>query len=303
MMLSADRMERLRAQLGTARRHIDTARSRVGRVATAAGAAAATTGLFTPDLLGESLLATAAATGTGLLFLPTHRAARYTEVKEHHQFHNGSSTITRREPSHQARTTALLYTAPGASLTGLLLAEQLVPGIHWGEVLAVSLWSAGIWWLRPARTARHMLVPPPPTKQTSDLAVTDQPHSHPVARWWAENAATEEGAAPGTVLQDIEQTGEQAMRAVIHSITPGEPVPDISLKRLSALMDVPVELINIGPAPGRGASVQLLTVGKADEQEPDAATVWAERIAPLAMPEATLTAINFGSMTRKEVDA
>jgi hypothetical protein len=287
-MLSPERAERLRAQLDAARRHLDTARSRTGRIATAAGAAAATAGLFTPAASGESLLATAVATGAGLLFLPTGRT----------------------RSRLQKATSTVMYLAPGVSLAGVLVAEQVVPGRHWGEALAVALWSAGTWWLRPARSARHMLVPPlPPVEKTADLVVAEQPvHAHPAAQWWAERAAIEGGAAPGTVLEDIQRTGEQAMRAVIRSTVPGEPVPDISVRRLSALMDVPEDLIAVGPVPGRGASVRLLTVGTADDV--DARTFWATRIAPLAMPGAVIRSINFGSMTTpdtisltKEVDA
>ncbi len=286
--LSADRIERMRAQLDSARRHIDTARSRVGRVATAAGAATATAGLFTPEVTGESLLATALATGAGLVFLPTGRSE-----------------------GHQKAVSIVMYLAPGVSLTGVLIAERIVSGVHWGEALAVALWSAGTWWLRPSRAARHMLVPPLPplpVQPTGDLVAAEQTYEHPAAEWWAERAAIEEGAAPGTLLEDIEQTGENAMKAVIRSAIPGEPVPEISTRRLSALMDVPQDLITIGPVPGRGASVQLLTVGTADEEVPDAKTLWAARIAPLAMPGSSITAINFGRMTTavditKEIDA
>lgn len=267
-------------QLDKARRHIETTRGRVGRVATAAGTAAATAGLFTPAVTGESILATAAATGAGWLFLPTRRAQ-----------------------GHQRIVVRVMYLAPGVSLAGVLLAERVVSGLHWGEALAVGLWSAGAWWLRPSRAARHMLVPPlEPIEETGDVVVAEpETHAHPAAQWWAERAAIENGAAPGTLLEDIEQTGPQAMQAVIRSAAPGEPVPDIAVRRLSALMDVPQDLISIGPVPGRGASVQLLTVGQADESA-DAKTIWAQRIAPVAMPGATITAINFGRMT-KEVDA
>jgi len=275
-MLSPERIERLRGQLDAARRRIDTARSRAGRVATAAGTVAATTGLFTPEFTGQSLLATAVATGAGLAVLPTGRAE-----------------------GQQKGASIVMYLAPGASLTGVLIAERMVSGVHWGEALAVALWSAGTFWLRPARAARHMLVPPlPPLPKTaSDLVVPEQAvAAHPAAQWWAERVAIEDGAAPGTLLEDIERTGENAMRAVIRSAIPGVPVPEISTRRLSALMDVPQDLITVGPVPGRGASVQLLTVGTADSAM-DAHTVWATRIAPLAMPGATITAINFGRMS------
>ncbi|MDT9686398.1 hypothetical protein RND61_30650 [Streptomyces sp. TRM76323] len=308
-MFSPDRTERLRGQLDTARRRLDTARSHTGRVATAAGAAVATAGLFTPEVTGESLVATVVATGAGLVALPTRKATKVKETKVVTEHHDGMSVHTRTEPTHQARTASVLYAAPGVSLMAVLVAERLVPGVHWGEALAVALWSAGTWWLRPARAARHMLVPPlPPVEKTADLVVVDQTaYEHPAAQWWAERAAVEGGAAPGTLLEDVERTGESAMRAVIRSAIPGEPVPDISVRRLSALMDVPEDLIAVGPVPGRGASVRLLTVGTADEAL-DARTVWATRIAPLAMPGATITDIQFGRMTAavdmtKEIDA
>lgn len=297
-MLSPDRAERVRSQLDNARRHLDTFRSRTGRVATAAGVAAATAGLFTPVATGESLLATAVATGAGLVFLPTRRATKFKETKVVTEHHDGMSVHIRREPTHQARTASVLYAVPGVSLAVVLVAERMVPGVHWGEALAVTVWSAGTWWLRPARSARHMLVPPlPPLEKTADLVVQEQAaDTHPAAQWWAERAAIEDGAAPGTLLEDIERTGENAMRAVIRSAIPGVPVPEISTRRLSALMDVPQDLITIGPVPGRGASVQLLTVGTANDAL-DAHSMWATRIAPLAMPGATITAINFGRMS------
>jgi hypothetical protein len=299
-MLSPDRAERLRSQLDNARRHLDTFRSRTGRVATAAGVAAATAGLFTPVATGESLLATTVATGAGLVFLPTRRAAKFREVKVVTEHHDGTSVHTRQEPTHQARTAAVLYAVPGVSLAVVLVAERMVPGVHWGEALAVAVWSAGTWWLRPSRTARHMLVPPLPPLADSvhDLVVQEQEvGAHPAAQWWAERAAIEDGAAPGTLLEDIERVGENAMRAVIRAAVPGTPVPEISTRRLSALMDVPQDLITIGPVPGRGSSVQLLTVGSPGDAALDAHSLWATRIAPLAMPGATITAINFGRMS------
>ncbi|MFH8582542.1 hypothetical protein [Streptomyces zaomyceticus] len=307
-MLSPDRVERMRAQLDVARRRLDTTRSYTGRITTVAGTAAATAGLFTPELLGESLLATAAATGAGLLVLPLYKAKKTKTVRETHQDHNSMASWTREVPTHQARTAATMYVAPGVSLMVVLLAERLVSGVHWGEALAVALWSAGTWWLRPARAARHMLVPPlPPIEKATELVVQEEPeqtYDHPAAQWWAELVAVDGGVVPGTVLESIERTGERSMRAVIRSVIPGHPVPsirDAEISRLSALMDLPEADIKVTPVPGRGSSVRLLTVGTADEAL-SAQNFWATRIAPLAMPGAQITAINFGSMT-KEVDA
>ncbi|MFB8044161.1 hypothetical protein ACFC8F_23105 [Streptomyces hydrogenans] len=305
-MLAPDRVERVQAHLDSTRRSLDLVRSYTGRAATVVGTAGATAGLFTPALLGESLLATLGTTAAGLLFLPLHKAKKTKSVRETERSHRGMASWTRKVPTHQSRTAALMYVAPGAGLGVLLVAEQIVPGVHWAECLAVALWSAGTWWLRPGRAARHMLVPPLPPLETApvdDLAVVEEPvYDHPAAQWWAEHAAAEGGVLPDTVLEDVEQTGERAMRAIIRSAVPGMPVPrvgDAEISRLSALMDVPEDEIKVQPVPGRGSSVRLLTVGTAADAVLDARTHWATRIAPLAMPGAQITAINFGTM-RKE---
>ena len=258
-----------------ARAHLATARSRAGRVATAAGTAAATAGLFTGDYTGDVLLGTLVATGAGLVLLPTGRAS-----------------------GHHKATTAVLYAVPGVSLAGVLLAERIVSGIHWGEVLAVAIWSAGVWLLRPARAARRMLVPDLPPVLPADPAVAqDVAGTHPAAKWWAEKVAIEGGAAPATVLEAVERTGPESLTAVIRSAAPGVPVPDISIRHLSALMDVPEDLIDVAAVKGRGAAVRRLTVGRAPEETSPVA-MWTQRIAPLAMPGSVITAINFGSMTQ-----
>ncbi|MEU3978298.1 hypothetical protein [Streptomyces bacillaris] len=314
-MLSPEQIEQMHHQFGRARRGMDTVRRRTGRAATVAGTAAATAGLFTPAATGEALLATALATGAGLVILPTRQAIKAqraaaqpvvttettktkAKTKKAKAATEGAEAAAPKKErlSHQALTASVLYAVPGVGLMGVLVAEQIVTGFHWGEALAVAVWSAGTWWLRPALTARHMLVPPVPSAPQPGLAVVEATDEHPAAQWWLERVAIEGGAAPGTALEDIERTGRDAMRAVIRSVVPGEPVPEVSVRRLSALMDVPEEVITVGPVPGRGASVRLLTIGTADEAL-DAHTVWATRIAPVAMPGATITAINFGSMT------
>ncbi|MFJ1709204.1 hypothetical protein [Kitasatospora sp. NPDC088346] len=273
-MLSTAQFEQY---LAAGRRGLDTARSHTGRLATAAGTAAAGTGVFTGDYTGPSLLATAVATGLGVLVLPTGRAE-----------------------GHQAQTATILYVAPGATLGVVLLVERLLPattGAHWGAAVAVAVWSAGTWLLRPARAARRMLCPPAPAAPVEEAGLDLEAvlPDDPAARWWAQHAAVEGAAAPGTVLEDVERMGPSAMRAVIRSTTPGTPVPDISIRHLSALMDVPEELIAIGPLPGRGASVRRLTVGQAVEIDPGA--YWAKEIAPHAMPHSVITGIRRQSVT------
>lgn len=256
-----------------ARRRLDAVRSATGRVATVAGAGLAAAGLLDGQTTGLGLAVVAAATAAGLVTLRLWRPA-----------------------GHQRATASVLYLMPGTGLAALLIAERLVAGIHWGEALALVVWTVGTWVLRPARVARRMMCPPPPPPCV-DLTPMDEADEavagHPAARWWAVNVAAEGGAGVGTVLEDVERTGEQAMRAVIRSAVPGRPVPEVSVKDLSALMDIPEDQISIGPVPGRGAGVRLLTIGQA-AQTADPATVWAQRIAPAAMPGSVLTGIRVG---------
>lgn len=258
-----------------ARRRLDAVRSATGHVATAVGATAAAIGLFTPAVAGESLLATAVLSCAGL------------------------ATLRLWKPDgHQKATATVMYLAPGVCLSALLLAEQMVAGIHWGEALALAAWTVGTGLMRPARLARQMLCPPPPP--VVDLApVDDMVDGHPAARWWAQRVAVDGGAAPDTVLEGIEQTGALSMRAIIRSVLAGRPVPEVSVKNLSALMDVPEDQIKIGIVPGRGASVRLLTIGK-PEEEHNPAAIWAQRIAPAAMPGAVLTGVRVGRPGAKE---
>lgn len=261
---------------GRMRRRVDVVRDRTGRAATLAGAGAALTVVVVPGALPVTLAATAAVTaaGAGILRLQMPHAG------------------------HQKATATVLYAVPGVSLGVLLIAERLASGAAWGgtaalQVLGVAVWAAGTWLLRPARAARRMATPPPP--KAVPATVAGGVGAHPAAQWWAGHAAVQGGVAPGTALDDIEQTGQSAMRAVIRSTTAGEPVPEISIRRLSALLDVPEDLIGIGPVPGRGAGVRRLTIGGADQvQDADPVTVWAETIAPLAMPGAVLTGIRVG---------
>src|SRR5690606_39788873 len=104
----------------------------------------------------------------------------------------------------------------------------------------LAVWTVGVGVLRPARVARLMMSPPPPPPPSVDPAPVQETvvAAHPAARWWAQHVAVDGGAAPGTVLEAVEQTGPSSIRAILRSTKPGEPVPDISIRRLSALMDI-----------------------------------------------------------------
>ncbi|MEU4410797.1 hypothetical protein AB0F88_40355 [Streptosporangium sp. NPDC023963] len=252
-----------------ARRRVDAVRSGTGRVATVAGVA----------LGGSGLLADQATTGLGLAVVATTTAA-------------GLVTLRAWRPAgHQRATASVLYLMPGTGLTGLLLMERLITGPHWSEALALTVWATATWALRPARMARRMLCPPPAPAPTVEVALAEEVDEHPAARWWAERVAVDGGAAPGTLLGDIEQTGEKSMRAVIRSADPTQPVPDISTKRLSALMDVPEDEIDIRGVSGRGAGLRQLSIGPDEIAIDDPVTYWEKKIAPKAMPGTRLAGV------------
>lgn len=261
-----------------ARRRVDVARSLIGRVATVAGTAAAAAVWIHPSLALGAITAAGAVTitaiGAGILRLSAPFAG------------------------HQKAAATALFTVPGLSLAALLTAEYFVAGTHWPgrpplEFLAIATWVGGTWLVRPARVARRMVTPRPPAAPTTQVVPVE--HGHPAARWWSERVAVKGGPAVGTVLEGIELTGARAMTAIIRAAEHGKPVPDISIRHLSALLDLPEDQIAIKPVPGRGAGVRRLTVGAAKtDADADPATVWAERIAPMAMPGAVLTGIRVG---------
>jgi hypothetical protein len=260
------------------RRRLDAVRSMTGRVATVAGTAAAAAVLIHPGLAWEAVVATGAITAVGA----------------------GILRLSAPFIGHQKATATVLYTVPGLSLAALVGGEAAVAGVSWGgtvpmEVLAVAVWAGGTWLARPARVARRMVTPRPPAAPSAAVMHTPAEYSHPAAQWWDERVAVKGGPAGGTVLEAIELTGERSMTAIIRAAEHGKPVPDISIRHLSALLDLPEEQIAISPVPGRGAGVRRLTVGPAaTSAAADPAAIWAERIAPKAMPNAVLTSVRVG---------
>src|SRR5262249_15351800 len=128
-----------------ARRRADRVRSLTGRVATAAGAAAAAVVLAHPGLAVDAVLATGAVTaaGAGILRLSAPHAG------------------------HQKATATVLYFVPGVALAVLLAAERMAAGVSWGgtvpmELLAGAGWAGGTWLGRPAPGPRPLGPPPPP---------------------------------------------------------------------------------------------------------------------------------------------
>ncbi|MCE0446807.1 hypothetical protein LT493_26115 [Streptomyces tricolor] len=131
-----------------------------------------------------------------------------------------------------------------------------MPGIDWyWQLLADAGWTAVVLYVRPARLARVLVgreksLTPEAIEQTQELLAADTDQAvpqHPMAAYWAQHVAIEGGAAPNTVLEQIERTGEESMTAVIRSTLPGKPVPKIDLLELSAAINWPEDDIAITP--------------------------------------------------------
>ncbi|MFE4822912.1 hypothetical protein ACFRFU_42165 [Streptomyces sp. NPDC056704] len=262
--------------LGPLRGRIALARNAVGRVATVAGTGALTAGIFTPDLYSTSVTCTMLCAGWGTLW---------------------SATLPR---DINGNTAMALYLTPSASLAVLLTAQHIVSGIDWWwQLLADAAWTAGVLWVRPARLARVLVgreksLTPEAIEHTKEVLAQDTVQDgsqHPQAVFWAQQVAIEGGAAPNTVLEQIEQTGPESMTAVIRSTIPGKPVPKIDLLELSAAINWPEDEIKIAPVPRQGAGVRRLTVGEAPAEAMDLQTAWQTLIAPKGMPGTVITAI------------
>lgn len=284
-------------------------RATAGRVATVAGAAVLTGGLFTESLTAPGAIAAVTTAGLGLA----------TNIK-----------ILRASDAVKA-TAIAVYAAPHAGVATILVGERLAPA---GTVSVfvqagiVALWTGATWFVRPGTLARELAdeavtqeiteaneehteaavdvaAPEPP----ADVAVLEPPaDASPQARWWADEIAVEDGIAPGTVLLEHRQVDDDCVAVIFGSDKRGTPVtvPDNLTARLSAYLDVPEELIEIGPVPGRGAGVRLLIVGQrpkpAEEEKKTSGSdeeVWAE-IAATAMPGVELVEANTYEM-RKEL--
>ncbi|MFE9770034.1 hypothetical protein ACFYPC_36840 [Streptomyces sp. NPDC005808] len=262
--------------LGPLRGRTALARNAVGRAATVAGTGALTAGIFTPDLYSTSMTCTMLCAGWGTLW---------------------SATLPRDINGNTAMT---LYLTPSASLAVMLTAQHIVSGIDWWwQLLADAVWTAGVLRVRPARLARILVgreksLTPDAIEQTKEVLAWDTVQDgsqHPQAVFWAKHVAIEGGAAPNTVLEQIEQTGPESMAAVIRSTIPGKPVPKIDLLELSAAINWPEDDIKITPVPRQGAGVRRLTVGVAPADAMDLQMAWQTLIAPKGMPGTVITAI------------
>ncbi|MFJ1796535.1 hypothetical protein [Kitasatospora griseola] len=264
--------------LGPLRGHIAAARGHLGRTATIACAAGLTACALTTEAwpYAATLGGAGAATAWGLIWSATLPKGRIRDI---------STT---------------LYCAPPVATVVVVIAERLVDGVHWWELALDAALPLAVWKWRPARTARVLagrersLTPEAIEVHQEQQAAALVPvgSTHPMSRWWAQHVAVEGGAAPGTVLLQVKQTGPKSLQAIIAAAVPGTPVPTISITALSARLDWDEEQITVSKVPGRGAGVRLLTVGTAPQAEvTDPFEYWVKHIAPKGMPGTTITGI------------
>lgn len=262
-----------------------------GRIGTACGTAALASALFTPEALAVGLPAAAVAAGGGyaMSIAPAGDAA--------------------------PGWLRVMYCAPAATLAAEAIVFQLKPGLHWWEFLLTIAWGGLTWWLRPSLQARDWATEPGEEaaalyeQMGSALAVpaateVDMTGTLPerLATWWTAHAGLTGGPAPGTHLERIAAAGPRDFAAHIVADVPGQPVPDISIARLSALMDIPEELFAVSPVPGSGAGRRRLRVGTAAATE-TFADLWTQKIAPAAMPGTRVIAVRTGTISKEISDS
>ncbi|MDW8805518.1 hypothetical protein P1P68_12195 [Streptomyces scabiei] len=282
----------LRTYIQTTRRAGSAAISGVGRLATLVGGSAMTAGLFTDAGTLPSILTTIAAGLGGAFLSPRFQLA-----------HPLKKPIV-----------YTIYLAPHT-----VLVSNLVTELVWDATEArlvqggvAVLWTAGVWWLRPGQLAKRVAKWPEPVVETDDTegdqdgtgaeldeAAVELPDD-PAGRWWALNAAKKDGVAEGTRVIAVRAIEDRRRVAVaLTAIDKGEPVPDIKIKRLSALMNVPEQLLEIQDIPGHGAGFAMLLIGPKPEAAPAAdEDVWAE-IGRSALPGVILTEINEYDMSKE----
>ena len=263
--------------LGPLRGRIALARDVFGRAATVAGTGALAAGICRPDTYNTTMTATVLAAGYATVW---------------------AATLPRGRAFDAAMA---LYLAPSLSLAAMLTTQRVWTGLDWWwQLLADAVWTAAVWKVRPARLAkvlsgREPSLTPEAVEQSQELLVdTAAPAGpqHPAAAFWTERVAIEGGAAPNTVLEQVDETGDCSVRAVIRCTIPGKPVPKIDLLELSAALNWPEDELAITPVPRQGAGVRRLTVGTAPaDAADDPYTHWAQNVAPKGMPGTVITSI------------
>ena len=281
----------LRTYIETAARRAGSAViSGLGRLATLAGGTAMAMGLFTDAGTLPAALTTVAA-GLGGAFLSPRLQLAHPKKK--------SIAYTIYLVPHTVLVCDLITELAWHTPTG-----QLVEGV------VAAAWTAGVWWLRPARLAKRIAKWAKPAAETdaakdaeagagqkagTDVELAVEVPADPQGRWWALNAAKKGAVGEGTrVIGSRAIEGGRRVAVALAATVPGEPVPDIKLRRLSALMNVPEHLLAVEPIPGHGAGVAMLLIGPKPEAKQDSGAgedVWAE-IGRSALPGVTLVEVN-----------
>lgn len=267
-------------------------RNAAGRVGTVGGAAVLAASLVVPEAAAAALPAAGIAAGGGYLMSMVPAGER------------------------APGWLRLMYGAPALTCVTEAVAFQFTEGVRWWELLAAAGWTSVVWWLRPSQQARDWAKGEDSDgaavvyEQIGDaLAVQGQAAAvdltgsleERLTSWWAAHVAGEGGPAPATHLERIAAVGPTEFAAWIVADVPGQPVPQVSISRLSALMDLEEELFAIGPVKGRGAGYRRLRVGAVAAGPGDFADLWAHKIAPVAMPGTTVVAIRAGTID-EEID-
>ncbi|MFI1177856.1 hypothetical protein [Streptomyces melanogenes] len=282
----------LRTYIATAARRAGSATvSGVGRLATLAGGSAMAAGLFTDSGTLPTVF-TSIAAGLGGAFLSPRLQLAHPLKKP---------------------IVCTIYLAPHTVLISTLVTE-LVWDATEGRLVqggVAVLWTAGVWWLRPGQLAKRVAKWPEPVAETdgaeggqegpgAEAEVAVPVPDDPEGRWWALNAAKKDGVAEGTRVIGVRAIeGGRRVAVALAAIEKGEPVPDIKLRHLSALMNVPEELLEVQAIPGHGAGFAMLLIGPKPEAGPRAdEDVWVE-IGRSALPGVTLTEINEYDMSQE----
>ncbi|MFB7675273.1 hypothetical protein ACFC26_28065 [Kitasatospora purpeofusca] len=264
---------------------LDRARHLAGRAATAAGAAALTASIFTPAVLP---IAAPVVLGTTVVCAAV-------SVRPWRRSTPGAISA--------------LYASPPAFLLGEMVAFRIVSGAHWGEGVAVAVWTGLTWWQRPSRLARELVRPSALVPAVPDYAPATAAAGTPAEQLtldWARWAQTDKCPAAGTYLEHAVVEGRTAWRAQIVAVG-GRPVPDIPIAAISAITNIPEELISITAVPGHGAGRRQLVVSDRTEnagglEQMDPFTRWDRTIAPVAMPHSRLIAIRRGNTKTGEME-
>ncbi|MFE2727062.1 hypothetical protein [Kitasatospora sp. NPDC059327] len=264
---------------------LDRARHWAGRTATVAGTAALTAAVFTPAVLPAA----------APVVLGTTVVSAAVSIRPWRRGTPGAVSA--------------LYASPSAFLLGEMLAFRIVPGAHWGEGVAVAVWAGLTWWQRPSRLARELVRPSDLVPAVPDYAPVTPAAVTPAEQLtldWARWAQTDKCPAAGTYLEHAVFHGRTEWRAQIVAVG-GRPVPDIPIAVISAITNIPEELISITAVKGHGAGRRQLTVTDRTEtagglEQTDPFTRWDKTIAPGAMPHSQLIAIRRGNTKTGEME-